>query len=225
MAAPPPRLHVILARDAPVGLIVRRGPTQWYHLLRWRTDTDAIEPGAWFRGRLYEERCDLSPDGELFLYFALQGRKFGTAYTGSWTAVSRAPWLHALALWPHGSTSGGGGYFAGKREVVIATGDLRTHPDHPATGLEVASGYRPATLRTEEWAGHDHAGELCFTRAGRLLRYRRGREVVIADLRELTPGPQPAPNWARRPLPPLRRKAAPRGRGARSSGKPGTRSA
>ena len=70
---PPCRLFVIHAREQPVALILRRGPARWYHLISWRTDTDTFEHGAWFRGRIYEDRCDLSPDGELFLYFALQG--------------------------------------------------------------------------------------------------------------------------------------------------------
>jgi hypothetical protein len=48
-----------------------------------------------------------SPDGELLLYFALQGSRWQTSYRGSWTAVSRVPWLHALALWPQGDTWGG----------------------------------------------------------------------------------------------------------------------
>ena len=79
MKAPPPRLFVILARDAPVGLI-------------------------------------------LFLYFAMQGSRFPTSYKGTWTAVSRAPWLHALVLWPHGDTWGGGGRFLAPRKVALRTG-------------------------------------------------------------------------------------------------------
>jgi hypothetical protein len=69
----PPRLFVVLAREAPIGVILRRGPAAWYHVILWHTDTDHFERGAWFKGRIYEERCDLSPDGQLFLYFALQG--------------------------------------------------------------------------------------------------------------------------------------------------------
>ena len=90
-ARPPCRLFVIPAREADVALILRRGPASWYHLILWHTDTDTFDHGAWFRGRIYEERCDLSPDGQLFVYFALQGRKWGSEYKGSWTAVSRPP--------------------------------------------------------------------------------------------------------------------------------------
>src|SRR5258708_4438626 len=146
MTPPPCRLFVIPARDKPVAVILRRGPSGWYHVIRWHTDTDLFEHGAWFRGRIYEERCDVSPDGALFVYFALQGRKSKTSYAGSWTAVSRPPWLHALALWPQGDTWGGGGHFEGNRTVILATSSITTHPDHPAVGLEVKTGPYALTL-------------------------------------------------------------------------------
>jgi hypothetical protein len=39
-------------------------------LTNWDTDTDSFDLGQWFRGRIYERRCDLSPDGSLLVYFA-----------------------------------------------------------------------------------------------------------------------------------------------------------
>lgn len=206
--APPCRLFVIGARRAPRALIVRRGPSGWYHLIRWDRDTDAFTHGAWFRGRIYEERCDLSPDGELFLYFALQGSRWHTSYKGAWTAVSRSPWLHALALWPQGHTWGGGGGFLDDRRLAL-WGCLErpvTHPDHPATGLEVVPG-RPDARRQlgliveglgpSEWSSGDTR-----VSAGRLLRRRGAGEIVLADFNGLRPDPQPAPAWARAPLAP-----------------------
>jgi hypothetical protein len=219
MKAPSPRLFVILARDAPVGLVLRRGPASWYHLVRWHTADDRFESGAWFHGRLYEERCDLSPDGELFLYFAMQGSRFRTSYKGTWTAVSRAPWLHALVLWPHGDTWGGGGRFIAPRKVALRTGmPLTTHPDHPLVGLEAvpasaAEGGAPLLfegLREKEWSGHDHSGARVFTSAGKLFRERKGREAEIADFNGLSPDPQPPPDWATRPLPGLGSRRASR---------------
>jgi hypothetical protein len=137
----PPRLFVVLAREAPIGVVLRRGPASWCHLVRWHTDTDEFDSGAWFKGRIYEDRCDLSPDGQLFLYFALKGSRWGTSYKGTWTAVSRPPWLHALVLWPQGDTWGGGGRFVAKRKVALWTGmPLVTHPDHPLVGLEAVTG-------------------------------------------------------------------------------------
>ncbi len=206
---PPCRLWVLLARDRPIALILRRGPSPWYHLVRWHTDTDRLEHGAWFKGRIYEERCDLSPDGELFLYFALKGSRWRTTYKGTWTAVSRPPWLHALVLWPEGSTWGGGGRFVDRRKVVLRGCALATHPDHPLVGLEAALGTRAdfpavADFPPREWSGHDHAGDRVFTSGGRLFRERGKTVVEIADFNGLTPDPQPAPDWAQKPLPPLR---------------------
>jgi hypothetical protein len=189
-------------------VILRRGPAAWYHLILWHTDQDRFEHGAWFKGRLYEDRCDLSPDGELFLYFALQSSRFATAYKGAWTAVSRPPWLHALTLWPQGHTWGGGGRFVGKREAVLFTCDLKAHPDHPLEGLAVSAG-SPAScdpvvdFRSKEWSGRDHAGRLVYTSCGRLYRRRRGEDVLVADFNGLEPAPQPAPAWAQTSLPPL----------------------
>ena len=214
----PPRLFVILAREAPIGVILRRGPAAWYHVILWHTDTDEVERGAWFKGRIYEERCDLSPDGQLFLYFALQGSRWRTSYEDTWTAVSRPPWLHALVLWPHGDTWGGGGRFVGKRKVALWTGlPLATHPDHPLVGLEAVSGSRADAGvvpgndggRDKEWSGRDLAGDRVFTSEGKLLRRRGRRTIEIADFNGLKPDPQPAPEWASRPLPPLpsRRKS------------------
>jgi hypothetical protein len=74
----PPRLFVIPAAkqrysQSAFAMILRRGPSAWYHLIRWNMREDTFEAGAWFRGRIYEDRCDLSPDGQLFLYFCHGG--------------------------------------------------------------------------------------------------------------------------------------------------------
>lgn len=204
-----PRLFVIPARDAPVAVVFRRGPSDWYQVIRWRTDDDTFDDGAWFHGRLYESKCDLSPDGELLVVAAFQGSRLGTAYTDSWTAVSRAPWLHALALWPIGTTYGGGGRFTAKRALTLRVGApqlLRTHADHPADGLEVTAGSPPRHASTGEvpgadWAGRDLAGAVIFARAGRLYRRRGEVDVTVCDLNDRRPAPAPPPDWAKEPLP------------------------
>lgn len=103
----PPRLHVLAARHAPKMLIIRRGPSRVFHLIAWDTETDQIEHGSWFRGRLYPLRCDLSFDGQWLVYFA-----FGpTRELYSWVALSRPPWLRAEVLWPKEDCWRGGGVF------------------------------------------------------------------------------------------------------------------
>lgn len=108
---PPCRLYVILARAAPVGVIFRRGPSKRVQLLHWNTDTDTFTPGQWFHGRIYEKRSDLSPSGELLIYSTQKSStriQQGDGYSESWTAISKPPYLTALALWPNRSSVGGG---------------------------------------------------------------------------------------------------------------------
>src|SRR5262249_27813719 len=107
---PPPRLHVLLAREAPLGLIIRRGPHRYSCTLLWDRGNDTFQLGQWVKARLYPERCDLSPNGQHFIYFALDGYRHSES-RGSYTAVSRAPYLKALSFYPRGDTWGGGGLF------------------------------------------------------------------------------------------------------------------
>ena len=68
--APHPRLAILFAARAPVAVIFRRGPSKRVEVIRWDTAHDTFERGHWFHGRIYTRRCDLSPDGELLVYFA-----------------------------------------------------------------------------------------------------------------------------------------------------------
>ncbi len=105
-----PRLHVILSREAQTGLVIRRGPSKQVLLVGWNRKTDSFIPGQWLKGRIYERRCDLSPDGRHLIYFAMNGKWKGEM-GGSWTAVSRPPWLTALHIYGWGDCWNGGGLF------------------------------------------------------------------------------------------------------------------
>lgn len=125
-----------------MAVIFRRGPSKHVEVIRWDLSRDTFERGHWFHGRIYEKRSDLSPDGELLVYFA---SKFTSKtisdreYTYAWTAVSRAPWLTALALWPKGDCWWGGGLFVAKRKLWLNhhPAEATPHPAHRPTGLEV----------------------------------------------------------------------------------------
>jgi hypothetical protein len=106
----PARLHVLLASKAPVGVVFRRGPANAVCTVGWNRETDEFELGQWFQGRIYERRADLSPDGRHLIYFARGGRRHQET-KGSWTAISRAPWLHAITLYGKGDCWQGGGLF------------------------------------------------------------------------------------------------------------------
>jgi hypothetical protein len=98
-----PRIFCIPALRTPVVAVIRRGPSKWMHVSRWDLDGPSYEPGAWVRATIYPQRCDVSPDGRWLVYFALKPSaewELGPAYI----AISRLPWLTALAAWGIGST-------------------------------------------------------------------------------------------------------------------------
>jgi hypothetical protein len=136
-------IHGVVAAEAPVVALFRRGPTLRTELLRWDTSSDTLDRGQWFHGRIYTRRCGLSPDGALLVYCAAKHgsrRAADGGYADTWTAVSRPPYFTALALWPKGDAWDGGGWFSGPRELHLNhhAGQADAHPDHPVSdGLRV----------------------------------------------------------------------------------------
>ncbi len=193
-----------MASAAPVAVVLRRGPASWAHVTLWNTERDLFTPGAWFRGRIFAEKCDLSPDGALLVYAAYKGGRFGTSYTASWTAVSRPPWLHALALWPMGTTYGGGGRFVGDRRLILR-GATKAHADHPPRGLEIVEGVAELHRSTEEiegaeWTGRDRRGRLVLVRDGCVFAKTGAEDRLLADFNAEAPDATPPPPWATEPL-------------------------
>jgi len=201
---PAPRLFVVMATAAPVAVVIRRGPASWAQLTLWNTEQDVFTEGAWFRGRISGEKCDLSPDGKLFVYAAYKGSRFRTSYTESWTAVSRPPWLHALALWPIGTTYGGGGRFTDNRRLILR-GAGKAHVDHPARGLDIIGGVAERHRSTEElegaqWTGRDQHNRLVFAARGCIFARMAGEDRLLANFNTQLPNTAPPPRWATQPL-------------------------
>lgn len=117
----PARLHVLLAREESVGVIIRRGPSKSVCTILWNRKRDTFKLGQWMRGRIYERRSDLSPDGKHFIYFAMNGR-WDSKVKGSWTAISRVPYLKAVALYAKGDCWHGGGLFMTDRKFWMNEG-------------------------------------------------------------------------------------------------------
>lgn len=105
----------MFARSAPVGVILRRGPSKQVRLIKWRTDSDEFERAQWFKGRVYLDSSDLSPDGSHLIYFAAKHKQ----PLCRWTAISKPPYFTALALWPQNQSAGGGGWFEADRCVRL----------------------------------------------------------------------------------------------------------
>ena len=139
------RLYVILARNGESAVVFRRGPAKSVLLLRWDLRDDTIQEGQWLKGHVYERRCDLSPDGEHLVYFAAKWR----GKYPSFTAVSRPPWLTALALWEGLGAWGGGGLFRDERTLSL---NHRGAPKPSEGGL-------PPRVRVEPFGTHPGQGE------------------------------------------------------------------
>lgn len=117
----PPRLHILMARDANTAVVIRRGPSRHTAVIGWNRKSDRFELGQWLYGRLYERRCDLSPDGRHLIYFAMNGR-WDSRARGAWTAISRAPYLKAVALFAKGDCWHGGGLFRSATDYWLNDG-------------------------------------------------------------------------------------------------------
>jgi hypothetical protein len=160
----PPRLHALLSSDAPVGVVFRRGPSKQVCVVGWDRRDDRFTLGQWLKGRIYERRSDLSPDGRYLLYFAYDFKQSMEDGALSWTAVSRAPYLKAVAFHPKGDAWHGGGLFTGKSTYWLNDGhghgeprtngevrrDLCYQPPGPFGG-ECPGVYYPRLLR-DGWA-------------------------------------------------------------------------
>jgi hypothetical protein len=165
----PARLHVLLARSGSRAVVLRRGPSKQVCVLGWDRRHDTFEEGQWLRGRIYERRCDLSPDGRYLIYFAMNGR-WNSPTGGSWTAISRAPWLRALVLLGKGDGWHGGGLFTGPDRYWLNDGyghrvlqdskHVRRDLDHgPSTsyGGECPGVYYHR-LQRDGWSFREHIG-------------------------------------------------------------------
>ncbi|HIC80153.1 MAG TPA: hypothetical protein EYH07_04920 [Kiloniellaceae bacterium] len=152
----PARLHVVLARVGDKAVVFRRGPSKRVGTFLWDRRRDTFQLGQWFKGRIYERRSDLSPDGSHMIYFAMNGRR------GSWTAVSRTPYLKALDLYAKGDCWEGGGLFTSsgtywlndrhfaERDVLRKSSRLlrdESYRPEPSYGAECTGVYYPRLLR------------------------------------------------------------------------------
>lgn len=146
-----PRIFGIPATDAPIVAVIRRGPSDWCHVGKWDVGQDRYEPGSWFRGTLYPQKCDLSPDGRWLAYSAMK-------HPGDWPggeiyeAVSRLPWLTALAAWNAGTTYTRGIHFTDRPgESVLGSPDVGdARPLLSRFGLDL---YRPVQFAVERGRG------------------------------------------------------------------------
>ncbi len=119
-------------------------------MLAWDLTTDTFRLGQWLRARIYERRCDLSPDGQHLIYFALNG-KWRSETRGSWTAISFAPYLKALTLYAKGDGWNGGGLFRDDKSYLL--NGFHLDPMIDQSRLSCVGGVPPVPFGNNECLG------------------------------------------------------------------------
>ena len=151
-----PRIFGIPASNAATVAVIRRGPSGWCQVGRWEPELGTYTAGSWLHGTIYPQRCDLSPDGRWLLFFTLKGNArwdVGATYI----AISRLPWLTALAAWGTCGTWTRGLHFADRQTWEVddpAVGDLA--PLRRRYGLAIT---RAATFAVERRRGWNESAD------------------------------------------------------------------
>ena len=154
MGAPGPRIFAIPATEASVVAVIRRGPSDWSHLGRWDPDAGTWEPGSWTHGVLYPQRCDVSPDGRWFSSFVLKARAAEDWTPGvTFEAISRLPWLTALAAWATDGTWTRGLAFVPRGTAVYPPGPPEVGDPAPLLARYDLEMRRPASFAIERARG------------------------------------------------------------------------
>jgi hypothetical protein len=94
----------------------------------WDRTRDTFELGQWLKGRIFgtwsDGRCHMR-------------------LKGSWTAISCAPWLKAIALFPKGDTWGGGGLFTSNTTYWLDSAESHGRL-HDTEEVQRDRGFRPS---------------------------------------------------------------------------------
>ncbi|MEO1069352.1 MAG: hypothetical protein AAFW95_09560 [Cyanobacteria bacterium J06638_6] len=150
MAPTPPRIYCLVATQAPVVAVFRRGPSEWAHVGRWDLAQNRYEPGGWLRGRIFPRRSDISPDGQWLCYFAHNPNArwdHGEAYV----AVAKLPWLTALYAVATCGTWTRGYYFTTDGFTTDGSGHIP-----PGTKMPIPYGLQAMTI--EQFANERRRG-------------------------------------------------------------------
>ena len=94
-----PRIFCIPASRAPIVAVLRRGPTAWFHVGRW--DTARGDVSTWRLDPREPVPAAVRPLAGRALALLLHGRRGQARWKAgpTYIAISRLPWLRALAAW------------------------------------------------------------------------------------------------------------------------------
>ena len=184
VSAPPPRLHVLPAAGAPDAVVLRRGPSDWWHVLRWRLDILEV------RARRLVQRPALpAPLRRLARRAAARVLRLDARRAAVGRLLRRVPgpWLRALAAWRVGSTWASGCEFHRDGTFAIDI-DPATPPDH---GSFPGRRGRRTPFETDRADGLRRAGRVAELRNGWRLRPAGEPDTALTIERD-----QPSPPGA-----------------------------
>ena len=150
-----PRVHVLVRPETKLSVIIRTGSHKGHKVsctIGWDRRTDAFTMGQWLGGRIYPHESDISPDGEWLYYNALNAKWNDAATLGCYGALSRAPYLKAVHLFPVGNR-----WMVGSQIWTIRRGK-RPHPT-PCPPMPsrfgLSSGLYRDRLQRDGWRFHE----------------------------------------------------------------------
>ncbi|HSS68366.1 MAG TPA: hypothetical protein VLK34_07430 [Nocardioidaceae bacterium] len=133
---------------------------------------------------IYPQRCDLSPDGRIFCYFTLKKHADWPA-SNAYLAMSRLPWLTALAAWGVGSTWTRGAHFVSDRSVW-EWGDPDVGDAGPCREKYGLAHIRPGTFAVERRRGWTETADTPPRRADDM--WDEHRQVALEKPSPTEPG-------------------------------------
>jgi len=116
----PARIHVLLAGDSKLAIVLRRGPSRQTAAIGWDRKDDSFFVGQWFKGTVFNDLCDISPDGKHWIYFARKNWK-------TLTCVAKVPYFTALDFYHKDDSYAGGGLFLNNRSYFLNDGGIERH--------------------------------------------------------------------------------------------------
>ncbi len=214
------KLTILVAKNASIALVIRTQTNGWYHLIKWNLENNTFSHGAWFKGQLHEDYCDISFDGEYFLYRALRGSGANADENNTITVLSSVPWLKPHWLLPMECKLEGGGYFVNHRDIAMRCSkfiNLVPHPQYSDTQgftIQHAEKYNnrgrnydqykrsredDRLIFNADWSKELRDGSIAWCKDYRLYRLYPHineddiAEQLVADFSNLTPTQTPAP--------------------------------
>jgi hypothetical protein len=201
----PARLYVLFATEAPVAVVIRRGPSQWSQLILWNTDTDEFTPGQWIKDNV--DYASLSPDGR---YLAA-----GVMKDEQYMIVSRPPFFSALAISFHALCLSHIGFTAkgelnwdaepiewrGKGTCPLVV--IHENPGPPEVNNRSFGNTTACKSRlpgpdqyADSLTGEDPRGRTVHVRDGALYVSSAAGERLLFDANMYKPTQVPPPEWA-----------------------------